>query len=127
MRGAALAAVVIAMAAPASAGAAPLSPSAQFAYNVASGSRGGVEGCDVQMVPAFVQPDAVAEYSAAPCFIYVSRSLAGSAQFAKTCKVLVSILAGFHGEAFPSRLPAVCIDHEQFLLNHPDYLRKRFN
>jgi hypothetical protein len=126
----ATAAVVIALAAPASAGAAPLSPSAQFAYNVAGAQWGG-SGCgsvDAQIVPAG-PPEIVAEYSrpGEPCFVYLSRDVAGSGSFAKACKALVFIIGTWHGVSISTaRLPRICLAKTVFLLNHPHYLRRRF-
>lgn len=110
--------------------AAPLSPSAQFAFNVASNYYGGTgcESVDTEIIPSGAA-GLVAESSAPgePCFIYVSRELAGSNEFPKACGVFISVIATFHG--YPGtfhRLPQTCLDHELFLLNHPYYLERRF-
>lgn len=110
--------------------AAPLSPSAQFAYNVASNYYGGTgcESVDTEIIPSGAA-GLVAESSAPgePCFIYVSRELAGSNEFPKACGVFISVVATFHG--YPGSfhtLPQTCLDHELFLLNHPYYLERRF-
>lgn len=125
-----LAAALIAgaVAAP-TANAAPLSPSAQFAYNVAVHQVGTGECAtvDAQIVPAFSQPEIVAS-SPVPCSIYLSRELAGSGTFAKTCELLINVLGTFNGRAFPTELhlPRTCLMHQLFLLNHPHYLERRF-
>lgn len=119
-----------------SAHAAPLSPATQFAFNVAERQVGGTGGCatvDAQIVPAYSSPSIVATYSEAPdeqggCYVYLSRELAGSQTFAKTCEVLVNILAFWSGRPMPTapHLPRTCLMHELFLLNHPHYLERRF-
>ncbi len=119
------------------ANAAPLSPSAHFAYNVAlnawDGDTGACASVDAQMIPSLASPSMVAEYSPAPeqgqpCFIYLSRELAGSLQFAKTCEVIFNIIGTFHGRQVPTQphVPRTCFMHFLFILNHPDYLRRRF-
>jgi hypothetical protein len=110
--------------------AAPLSPSAQFAYNVAMVAYYGESGCDsvdAQIVPRFPS-GAVAEFSrpGTDCFVYLSRDLAGVFEFPKTCKILIGVLATWHGLSIPIGMPKTCLAHELFLLNHPDYLRHRF-
>lgn len=129
MRAAVVAGVVsLTLATPVSA--APLSPSEQFAYNVAAAQWGGsgCESVDAQSVPAGA-PGVVAEYSrpGEPCFVYLSRDVAGSGSFAKVCRVLVYVIGSWHGRAVETdRLPSVCISRALFLANHPRYLRKRF-
>jgi hypothetical protein len=111
--------------------AAPLSPATQFAWNAAERQVGGTGECatvDAQIVPAFASPSIVAQYSSQECYVYLSRELAGSQTFAKTCEVLVNILGYFNGRPMPTapRLPRTCLMHDLFLLNHPHYLERRF-
>ena len=118
---------LLAFAAPA-ANAAPLSPSTQFAFNTASNFWGGT-GCEVvdaQIVPSFGSPDIMGEYG--QCYVYISRDLAGSAYFAKVCKMLVNVIGTWQGHPIPanSPLPRTCLMHDLFLLNHPHYLERRF-
>lgn len=127
---AAVVAGAVSLALATSASAAPLSPSAQFAYNVAAAQWGGT-GCavvDAQVVPASL-PGVVATYSAPgePCFVYVSRDVAAPLAFAKVCKALVYIVGTWHGRTIGTeRVPRVCLAKSLFLLNHPGYLGRRF-
>lgn len=126
---AAVVAGVASLALATSASAAPLSPSAQFAFNVAAAQWGGsgCESVDAQIVPA--EPGVLARYSlpGEPCHVYLSRDLAGSASFAKTCKVLVYVIGTWHGVTIGTeRVPRVCLAKTLFLLNHPGYLGRRF-
>lgn len=121
-RHAATAAVLIALAAPATAGAAPLSPSAQFAYNTAVNRWGG-SGCasvDAQLVSG--PPEIVATFSqpGEPCYVNVT----AGGDFAKVCKALVYVVGTWHGVTIGTeRVPRICLSRSLFLLNHPGYLR----
>lgn len=113
------------------ANAAPLSPSAQFAYNVVTNElgTGSCASIDAQIVPRFAEPTAVATFSANPepdCFVYLSRDLAGSLAFLKTCKVLWNVIGLWLGRPLTNGMPDLCLSRDLFLMNHPDYLRRRF-
>jgi hypothetical protein len=106
--------------------AAPLSPSAQFAYNVAANATPPACAVEAQIVPAFASPSIVAEYDLATCSIGLSRELADGGHFAKSCKVFTDLLRIFDGREPSTRLPRTCLMHDLFLLNHPHYLERRF-
>jgi hypothetical protein len=116
-----------ATAAPA-ANAAPLSPSAQFAFNVVTNElgTGSCATVDAQIVPSFGNPEIVAEYSELECWVYLSRDLAGSLAFFKTCKTLWNVIGSYSGLPWSEGVPDLCLSRGLFLMNHPDYLRRRF-
>lgn len=118
------AAVALAIATPAVADAAPLSPSVQFAYNTAVHRWGG-SGCEA-VDAQIVDGGGIAEYSApgeSPCFVYVSRELAGAISFAKVCKTMMLIVGEWHGVTMNTEhLPRICLAKDLFLMNHPHYV-----
>lgn len=92
-------------------------PATRYAFDVAATATNSAP-CEVSIVQA---PYALA-YSGEPCSYALSRRFAGWAEFPAACRLFMSAMLGRALE----RVPATCLSHELFLLNHPEYLSRRY-
>lgn len=92
----------------------------RYAFDVAATATNFSHECEVAIVAA---PFAL-EWSrpGEPCSYKLSRRFAGWDEFPAACRLFMAAMVG---EDF-QRVPATCERHDLFLLNHPDYLGRRY-